>query len=219
MAAIDKSLWLWYTDSSLSSCSDKTRKFQNANILPNNQASQTTLFHGMVKFLPYHFDPFSLSSLFDTLWGYVKELGSWTARPDYRWLQLMEKIFSERLRAHTWAQGLDCPKASSSSWEFGPSSLDLVNKSCQESQSLSQEWRTDRAGKTHGCSSGCILCDPSPQLLHSSVSASSTYRNWMGKGKAGPWWFCAPHARCAFLLVLSWCTLAAGWAKRCWLLC
>lgn len=115
----------------------------------------------------------------------------------------MEKI-SGRLRAHTWGQELACSKAISSSWESGPSSMDLVSKNYNESQFLSQEWRIDRAGKDLSCSTGCILHGPSPQL-HSSVSASGVCRNWMGKGKAGPWWFCAPHALTS--------------AKKHWLLC
>lgn len=49
--------WQWQrsvtlTHRPLSSSSEKTGKFHSTNILPNNQASQTTLFHGMVKFPP-----------------------------------------------------------------------------------------------------------------------------------------------------------------------
>ena len=62
------------------------------------------------------------------------------------------------------------------------------------SPSRSSNGAADRAGGGHSCSSGHILHSLSPQPRHNPVTASCTCRNQMGKGRAAPWWFCAPHA-------------------------
>lgn len=76
----------------------------------------------------------------------MKELGSWTARPDCRLLQLMEKIFSAKLRTCTWGKRLACSKAISSHWALKPGLAEQKGRSVSPSRRSGE--LTERAKAT-----------------------------------------------------------------------